>query len=167
MKYFTFACCMTLILAACSSEPPTTPSHPTTRLSTAAPTGNSTQDVRKPEDSTFQPSAIQPTQASALATQLGDTESIGDANNGKVLVGKKCAMCHYLDQAKAKVGPSLQGIYERKPSIEGVPFTTWNDDALNQWLTNPKAVKANTRMGFPGFKNAQDRADAIAYLQTL
>jgi len=58
-------------------------------------------------------------------------------------------------------------VYGRAPSIDGIPFAVWDEAALDHWLENPKAVKSNTRMGFPGFKKEQDRLDVIAYLKTL
>jgi len=91
----------------------------------------------------------------------------GKAQRGAALAKKKCKMCHYLDSARKKIGPSLQGIYNREPSISGVPYATWDDKALNEWLTKPKAVKPKTKMRFSGLKKKDDRQDIIAYLKTL
>jgi len=84
----------------------------------------------------------------------------------KVAKGK-CGSCHYFDKDSKKVGPSLMGIYNRAPSIEGVPFTAWDDAALDQWLTDPKAIKSNTKMAFKGIPEKDKRDDVIAYLKTL
>ncbi len=43
----------------------------------------------------------------------------------------------------------------------------WVEATLDAWLTKPKDVIKKTKMTFPGFKNAQDRADVIAYLMSL
>jgi len=80
---------------------------------------------------------------------------------------KQRSICHYLNQHGRKFGPSLQGVYSRAPSIDGTPFTAWDDHALEAWLSNPKAVKPKTTMSFKGLKNAQDRMDVIAYIKTL
>ncbi len=40
-------------------------------------------------------------------------------------------------------------------------------DALNAFLENPKGVVAGTKMSFAGLKKPEDRANLIAYLQTL
>ena len=43
----------------------------------------------------------------------------------------------------------------------------WTVDALNGFLENPKAYAPGTKMGFAGLKNPEDRANVIAYLQSL
>ena len=43
----------------------------------------------------------------------------------------------------------------------------WTYEKLNAWITDPKAMAAGTKMAFPGEKDAQKRADILAYLQTL
>jgi cytochrome c len=44
----------------------------------------------------------------------------------------------------------------------GVPFEVWNEAALQLWLVNPRAVKANTRMRIPTLSE-RDRNDIIAW----
>ena len=44
---------------------------------------------------------------------------------------------------------------------------TWTFDALNKWLTNPRADVPGTAMTFAGMSNEKQRADVIAYLNTL
>ena len=43
----------------------------------------------------------------------------------------------------------------------------WTFEQLNKWITDPKAMAPGTKMTFPGEKDAQRRADILAYLQTL
>ena len=43
----------------------------------------------------------------------------------------------------------------------------WTIDALNGFLENPKTYAPGTKMGFAGLKNPEDRANVIAYLQSL
>ena len=38
---------------------------------------------------------------------------------------------------------------------------------MDRWLTNPARVAPGTTMGFPGIADPLERADVIAYLQTL
>jgi cytochrome c len=90
-----------------------------------------------------------------------------ESTAGAKLTRRKCQSCHYLDRNIRKVGPSLKGIYGRTPLISGVPFATWDEAALDQWLADPKGVKPSTRMAIPGIKEAQDRQDIIAYLKLL
>ncbi|MDQ6974721.1 MAG: c-type cytochrome, partial [Mariprofundaceae bacterium] len=105
----------------------------------------STQDVRKEEKTPIIPSDITAKNSMALLNNLSSPLA-ANVEHGKRLMQKRCLMCHFIDKNKRKVGPSLQGIYGRSPSIDGVPFAVWNEDALNQWLANPKAVKPTTRM---------------------
>jgi len=81
---------------------------------------------------------------------------------------RRCHSCHdFRPNGKKKVGPPLFGVFGRKPSIEGVPFAVWNEDTLDRWLKNPRAVKAKTKMRFLGIKQAADRQAVIDYLKSL
>ena len=81
---------------------------------------------------------------------------------------RRCYACHDLSADKLKkVGPPLFGLYGKAPSIEGVPFAKWDEKALEQWLSDPKAVKSNTSMNFKGLRKAEDRKALIDYLKTL
>ena len=44
---------------------------------------------------------------------------------------------------------------------------TWDFDALNKFITNPKAAIPGTAMGFAGIPKDSERADVIAYLNSL
>jgi cytochrome c2 len=106
---------------------------------------------------------------SALIVAAGFTTlramPVAAAGAPKALVS--CTVCHDVSAAKKKmVGPPLAGVFNRKPSIAGVPFAKWDAASLDKWLTNPQAVKASSSMTFkvadPGARKA-----AIAALQTL
>ena len=43
---------------------------------------------------------------------------------------------------------------------------TWSEDVLFTYLEAPAKFMPGTRMAFGGLKQAQDRADVIAYLKT-
>ena len=75
-----------------------------------------------------------------------------------------------------KVGPDLYGVVGRKiASVAGFNYSTalkavsgtWTFDALNKWLTDPRADVPGTAMLFAGLANEKQRADVIAYLNTL
>ena len=44
---------------------------------------------------------------------------------------------------------------------------TWDQPTLQTYLAGPQKKVPGTKMGFPGFSDPQDEADAIAYLVTL
>jgi len=103
--------------------------------------------------------------------------SAGDAARGKTLF-QRCTNCHTADdKARAKVGPALFGIAGRQvasapgfaysPGLKALGSQPWSDERLDRWLSGPRAVAADTKMVFPGFVKAQDRADVIAFMKTL
>jgi cytochrome c len=90
---------------------------------------------------------------------------------------KKCAACHtFAKGEKNGVGPNLYGIVGDKVG-EGRGFNfsagmkgkggTWTIDALNQFVTNPKGYVPGTAMGFAGIQKDSERADVLAYLNSL
>jgi len=86
---------------------------------------------------------------------------------GAELVRKKCTSCHYIDKNLRKIGPSLKGIVGRVPTIEGVPFARWDEQALDAWLQDPSGIKTRTTMVIPGITSQQQRAEIIEYLKQL
>ncbi|MFQ5354967.1 MAG: c-type cytochrome [Mariprofundaceae bacterium] len=129
----------------------------------------SKQVVSKPAQASKQEKEIIETKTTEMPVAEPSSARVmaGNAQRGATLAKKKCKVCHYLDSARKKIGPALQGIYNRAPSISGVPYATWDDKAMDEWLTKPKAVKPKTKMRFSGLKKKEDRQDIIAYLKTL
>jgi len=89
------------------------------------------------------------------------------SSEGATLTKRKCASCHSLDRNIRKVGPTLKGIMGRAPSIEGIPFETWSEEAMDKWLENPRAIKKKTRMALPGITDPAERKAIIAYLKLI
>ncbi|MDX8382539.1 MAG: c-type cytochrome [Ghiorsea sp.] len=85
---------------------------------------------------------------------------------GAAIVQRKCAGCHFLNKKRRKVGPSLAGIYMRKPTISALPFALWDEAALDAWLTDPRSIKPNTPMAV-SVRDPKVRAQVIAYLKTI
>jgi len=111
--------------------------------------------------------------ATAFAVTTVAARADGDVEAGKN-VFKKCHACHNVGEgAKNSVGPMLNGIVGRKAgSVEGYAYSeankgsgiTWDAATLDDYLKDPKAKVAGTKMMFPGLPNDKDRADVIAYL---
>ena len=101
----------------------------------------------------------------------------GDAEAGAQVFGK-CKGCHEVGQgARHRIGPHLNGLFGRRAaSHEGFRYSKsfqragtggleWHADTLDAFLENPRAMASGTRMSFRGLKDAQDRANLIAYLR--
>jgi cytochrome c len=103
--------------------------------------------------------------------------SAQDAAAGKKVFAKYCSPCHNIGAgAKNKVGPELNGVIGRKVgSVEGFAYSdalkasgiTWDAASLNEWVTNPKAKVAGTKMLFAGIKDETERDDLVAYLSSV
>jgi cytochrome c len=98
-----------------------------------------------------------------------------DVEAGKT-VFKKCALCHTAEAGKNKVGPSLFGIVGRKSaSLDSYNYSdamknfkhTWDPQTLDTYLSDPRATVPGTKMIFPGIQDKTERANVIAYLETL
>ena len=103
--------------------------------------------------------------------------SKADAKHGEQ-VAKVCLQCHTFGKGEPnKIGPNLFGVTEENiASVPGYTFSSalladkdkkWNPDELNVWLWHPQDFAKGTKMTFAGLPKAQDRADVIAYLQSL
>jgi cytochrome c len=100
----------------------------------------------------------------------------GNAEAGKKIFDQTCSLCHSAQKGVNKIGPSLYAVYGTKAGeVPGYEFSdalkksniTWNDQNLDKWLTDPRAMVPGTKMIFPGLPSAKDRQDVIAYLKTL
>ncbi len=90
---------------------------------------------------------------------------------------KQCQICHNTQEGQGpKVGPDLYGVVDRPvASVPGFNYTPalkakggkWTFAELNKWITNPRADVPGTSMTFAGLSNEKQRADLIAYLDTL
>jgi len=99
-----------------------------------------------------------------------------DAEAGSKVFRAQCSACHVTEAGKNRVGPSLFGIVGRHSGeVEGFHYSAankradlvWTAEQLDKYLANPKAVVPGTIMTYAGLKNDKQRADLIAYLETL
>jgi cytochrome c2 len=89
-------------------------------------------------------------------------------------VYRQCQACHVADREQNRVGPHLVGIVGRPiGSIDGfrysgaLPDGEWTLDNLNAWLENPRGFAQGTSMSYAGLRDMQDRANVIAYIESL
>jgi cytochrome c len=118
------------------------------------------------------PGAAAAPAATPIATLLATASADRGAN-----VAKQCQACHnFQEGAGAKIGPDLYGVVDRQvASVSGFGYSAalkskggkWDFDALNKWLTKPSAYAPGTAMTFAGISNEKQRADVIAYLDSL
>ena len=99
----------------------------------------------------------------------------GDATAGEKAF-KQCMICHSTKTGENKIGPTLFGVVGRVAgTTAGYSFSpankksgiTWTEQALFDYLENPRVKMPGTKMGYAGLKKPQDRANLIAYLKTL
>jgi len=100
-----------------------------------------------------------------------------DAKKGEQLT-KPCLQCHTFGKGEPnKIGPNLFGImeeniasvpnYQFSPALAAHKSEKWDPDKLNVWLFKPQEFAKGTKMTFPGLPKVQDRADVVAYLESL
>ncbi len=106
------------------------------------------------------------------------------AETGNVAAGERlfddCKGCHQVGRgAENRVGPHLNMLFGRKAaSLEGFRYSKsltraasngleWHADTLSAYIENPRTFASGTRMSYNGMKDAEDRADLIAFLRTF
>jgi cytochrome c len=114
--------------------------------------------------------------AFAAAVLPGGAAWAGDAEAGARVFRTQCGACHVVEAGKNRVGPSMFGLMGRvSGTVEGFRYSaanrdaklTWTPEVLDKYLVNPKETIPGTTMAYVGLKNPTQRADLIAYLETL
>jgi cytochrome c len=92
-------------------------------------------------------------------------------------VAKVCLTCHNMQKGQGpKIGPDLYGVVGRPiASAQGFNYSAalkakggnWTLAGLNTWLADPRTDVPGTLMTFAGIPNEKQRADVIAYLNSL
>jgi len=91
-------------------------------------------------------------------------------------VFRKCSACHKLEAGENGAGPYLYGVVGReKAAADGFGYSDalatmggeWTPENLSGFLEKPSSYAPGTSMGFAGLSKVEDRADVIAYLDSL
>ena len=146
--------------------------------------GGSDKAETAPADTTAAANTAAPAVPAAAAAPVADNVDTldgvkfasltGDAAKGETAF-VTCKTCHAVEAGVNKIGPSLHAIIGRQAgTIAGFAYSpanknsgiTWTPEKLFQYLEKPQRIVPGTKMVFPGFPEAQKRADVIAYLQT-
>jgi cytochrome c len=99
-----------------------------------------------------------------------------DPAAGQKIFKAQCSICHSVAQGQNRIGPTLFGVVGRSAgSVAGFNYTAdqkklglvWAAATLDKYLANPRAMVPDTSMIYAGLKNDAERADLIAYLETL
>lgn len=100
--------------------------------------------------------------AGAVAFSSGSALAKAD---GAKLFKKKCGACHSMEPGKHKLGPSLAGIvghqagtvegFTKYKAMQGASFT-WDEDMLDEWITDQKAFLKNHKDIVGGDKTAMN-----------
>ncbi|AEI95096.1 c-type cytochrome [Roseobacter litoralis] len=103
----------------------------------------------------------------------------GDPASGEK-VFRKCKACHAVgEDAKNKVGPTLNGIigaaaganpdfkYSDALMTMAGDGLVWTEEEMAAFLKKPKEYMPKTKMSFAGLRKDDDIADVIAYLATF
>ncbi len=99
-----------------------------------------------------------------------------DPAAGQKIFKAQCAICHSVVAGENRIGPTLYGVVGRPAgSVPGFNYTadhkklgiTWDASTLDKYLTDPRAMVPDTSMVYGGLKDDAERADLVAYLETL
>jgi cytochrome c len=118
-------------------------------------------------------------EAAAPAVPLGVLLASANAERGASAV-KKCQSCHNFGAGEPnKQGPVLYDVVMRpEGSVPGFAYSeallahnaagdVWTYENLNAFLTKPSEYAPGTKMNFAGVRTPEERADILAYLQSL
>ncbi len=89
---------------------------------------------------------------------------------------RNCRSCHALEPGNHGTGPALHGVVNRPVAFYDdfnysgalvAVAETWTPENLNLFLENPKSYAPGTAMGYNGMRKIEDRANLIAYLESI
>jgi cytochrome c len=112
----------------------------------------------------------------ALAISFAGAAPAANVASGRALFSR-CAACHTADKGGPNgLGPNLYGVVGRKAgSKKDFSYSNamrnsgivWTNQKLDAYITHPADIVPGNRMAFAGLPDAKQRADLIAWLDTL
>jgi cytochrome c len=99
-----------------------------------------------------------------------------DPAAGQKIFEGQCGVCHAVVAGENRIGPTLFGVAGRPAgSVPGFNYTTdhkklgvvWDATSLDKYLADPRAMVPDTSMIYAGLKDDAERANLVAYLETL
>lgn len=106
---------------------------------------------------------------------FADVYAAADPAAGEKLF-RQCQACHKVDDGANATGPHLYGVVGRAvDSVAGYNYSgaleavadVWTPENLNAFLEDPKGFAPGTKMTYKGLKDIEDRANLIAWLDSL
>jgi cytochrome c len=115
--------------------------------------------------------------AAALLMSGTAAMAAGNAADGEKIFKRSCGSCHVATKdGPRRLGPPLFGVVGREAgTVEGFRYSEankksdvkWTPEVLDKYLVDPRKFMPGTNMAFAGLKKDNERADLIAYLETL
>ncbi len=165
---------------AATAETPAPAEAAPAQTATPAPAEQAAAPAQAPMAAEAPAAQQQTAQTETPAAAPAAAPAAGDPVKGEAYA-KRCTVCHDLTAAAVnKVGPHLFGVVGRPvasvpdfnysdamKNFSGGGSKVWDAATLDTYLSDPRKVVPGTKMVFPGIKTEQDRANVIAYLETL
>ena len=93
-------------------------------------------------------------------------------------IWRQCSACHRLEDGANATGPHLFGVVGRPiAAVDAYTYSStlaelgdseaWSVENLSGFLEDPAEWAPGTKMTFNGLDDAEDRADIIAYLESV
>lgn len=117
------------------------------------------------------------TEDAAPAEEMSFEELLASADpQSGERIFRECQACHRVEEGVHMVGPSLYNVVGRTiGAVSDFNYSdafagldgAWTPEKIDAFITAPRDYAPGTAMTYAGLDDAEDRADVIAYLETL